>query len=852
LDNVFIFLFFASFKIEKNSEALLPFALIETVHSNHLDLRIKPFNKGLINLQIEQVYLTSTATDTFLVYLQPNITQAKLIGQALANTKYIQNFNFTVETQQATSLIQFSFNFPADLINIIDSSCRLSIPTKDLNLSLANPSVNSVLARVQPHFTSIYGVDFTCQLFLSRNLWLDRTLFHTVFTESQSQAHLKISPDTGLIRMKKPFYGKLVFQFNARLFFKDSPLRPTTESEIISLKIVSVDERPSLNSSVPIHASMDVLAPLNLPVVTYFRKTSSQNVFDSIHLTVNGDLGEFSLTEVLYALNWNYNEFNSYFMVYCFDTKSLQKFEICPFELHPNGDVRISERSTGTDQVSLLLRLSSSEVPQIKYLNLSVRNSSGRVEFENENCTVLVRLGSGGDSSEGNRLVERFNFEQSQIVPVLLFRMAVKQNETQTRFKYTMTEVDHRPDETNQLNSCFDIDSETGDIFFKCKWPFAHHSLFKPNERVARIEKLLKIKVRKYPANIDTITYLNIQFELTADNNSLSDNQRAYLNILMFNCAKVFATSEANNLKHSYLINKLIANNFKHLLGHLKSRNSIKADSKRASNFRQTEFDIIYETETAPIPAQTDIYRIDFEYLLRQFGLEDSSDEGALYELNQIENNNDTSYFRLNSLTGLVTLSVDLTAMFSINTVYRLHFNATKSFKLATDSGNTRNSFESNKFTANIYFKVKKMDLGHLPRPVMSTQSVSLTLDNSNRDKPIMNTLDAYLIDSNLNVSSVYEVNYRVNSDRGDTTFYVNPKTGKLYARNNIVERNYKFDLITVFKYNGSVVHELTTRIEVQATSRQQKLTETTQMSTSLEKKPNKHTFVAGKSLLKQ
>ncbi len=518
---------------------------MEAVHTNHLDLIVHPFNNSLISLHIEQVYLSSAATDTYLIYLQPDFTQAKLIGQALANNNTVQRLNFTVATRdQSSRLLQFTFNFPTDLVNLIASSCRLSVSVSDSSLSLANPSVNSVLAEVRPHFTSTYGIDSACQLFLSENLWLSQNLFHTVFAEAQPQAHLKINAHTGRIRMNKLFYGKLVFQFSARLFFRDLALRA---AEFVSLQIVSVDERPSLNNSMPIHASVGLSSTSpTLPVVTYFRKTSTQNVFDSIELTVAGDLAEFSLAEVLQALNWNYNEFSSYDLVYCFDTNSLQKFETCPLQLQASGTLAVSAEKSG---VSLLLRLGGPAVAQIKYLNLSVRNSSASVEFESENCTVLVRRGS----QPGDQLVGRMNFEQSQVVPVLLFRMAVRQNETTSRFKFSLAEMDEKPDKTNQLNQCFQVDPDTGDVFFKCKWPFAHHSLFAAGERVARIEKLLRIKVRKYPANVDAHTFLNVQFELTADNNSLSDSQQAKFSVMMFNCVKALAATDSTQLRQRAL-----------------------------------------------------------------------------------------------------------------------------------------------------------------------------------------------------------------------------------------------------------------------------------------------------------
>lgn len=161
-----------------------------------------------------------------------------------------------------------------------------------------------------------------------------------------------------------------------------------------------------------------------------------------------------------------------------------------------------------TDSVNLLIRIGSNvgavdktTQPRIKYLNMLVRNSSNYVEMEHQNCSVLVRI-VDDEIPRGrlsNKLVERFNFEQAQMVPILLLRMNVKQNETNARYKFSLIEDEMS---RNQLDSCFEIDSNSGDVYFKCKWPYAHHSLFKANENVARIQKRLRIKVIFFLLNI--------------------------------------------------------------------------------------------------------------------------------------------------------------------------------------------------------------------------------------------------------------------------------------------------------------------------------------------------------------
>ncbi len=166
------------------------------------------------------------------------------------------------------------------------------------------------------------------------------------------------------------------------------------------MQIVSVDERPSLNNSMPIHPSKGVSSTSpTLPVVTYFRKMSTQDVFDTIELTVAGDLAALS-----------------------------------------SKRVHCSNRRVARCQCAIRAPLSSWR-------------------------TVLDRCGS----QPCDQLVGRLNSEQLKVVPVLLFHKAMRQNKNTSRFKFSLAEVDEKPDKTNQLNACFQFDPNTCDMFFKCK-----------------------------------------------------------------------------------------------------------------------------------------------------------------------------------------------------------------------------------------------------------------------------------------------------------------------------------------------------------------------------------------------
>jgi len=68
---------------------------------------------------------------------------------------------------------------------------------------------------------------------------------------------------------------------------------------------------------------------------------------------------------------------------------------------------------------------------------------------------VLDRCGS----QPGDQLVGRLNSKPA----------SGRQNKNTSRFKFSLAEVDEKLDKTNQLNACFQVDPNTGDMFFKCK-----------------------------------------------------------------------------------------------------------------------------------------------------------------------------------------------------------------------------------------------------------------------------------------------------------------------------------------------------------------------------------------------
>lgn len=812
------------FKLEKNFNSAIPFGLIELVHFKNLKLAVEAVN-GLatIPFKVDQVYLNDLNTDTFLVFIQPNYTEIEALGRLIMGRE--SKANFTVHAYDRTGqvfvsdLVQFEFELVKDIVAMVTNSCRAELDQSAYELELNNPGAGTVLLNLKTSLRSNYGVDEMCWLLLSSNLWYKRGLFHTQFSSTHNQSYVSIDRFTGTVRLDKVFYGKLRFQFRSGLFFNRR--QRLDAGQLINIQIESIDSRPSLNASTPIQAVLTIGEDL-VPIVNYFKKstaTSSRNVFDSLRLMFTAeDQQELHLPKILSALNWHYSEFNTYEQVYCFDTDTLTKLDACPFELNSNG----TSHGSVSDTASMLVRLTNDatqmQQPLVRYVNMVITNASNHVEFEHQNCSVLVRQQTKNHNAhvQSQRKSKKFNFEQSQIERVLLVRMDVKQNETVgSKFKFSLAEQKKASTLSNQLDNCFEIDQDLGDVYYTCTWPFAHHSLFKDHSQIARIHKRLRIKVRKYPKNIETVTYLDVQFEITR-NSSQYDTQPTDFNVLLYQCAQQYADDETTNVKSNYLINKLLTSDFKRILHKLKSSTIVTA-STVARNFSQHSFDIVYTpNNSAIIPAGTQLYRLDLVYILRNLNIDDPNDEAMFYEFKQLSGD----LFRLNILTGLITLVSDWQPSVQAPTNQNLlTFSLVKSLHLPSTASNQNSNFEKLVLTARVTFDIKGITVDFLPQPVLSTQAIKLQLNSEQlprRDQLIMSKVESYLLNSNLSVSSVYKLEYKL--EPMNVPFYIEVTTGDLYFNRLLAVEpvaKYKFDYVVQFFYENKRVHELNVKVTV-------------------------------------
>lgn len=280
----------------------------------------------------------------------------------------------------------------------------------------------------------------------------------------------------------------------------------------------------------------------------------------------------------------------------------------------------------------------------------------------------------------------------------------------------------------------------------------------------------------------------------------------------MFNCAQQY--KEETSIKETYLANKLLANDFKHMLRGIKSSNILTVNSN-AVNFHERSFDIIYTPSNTrnftTIPAGTGIYRIDLVYLLHKLGIEDSNDEAMFYEFRVV---NDAGMFRLNRLTGIVELAIDWHRGYGSQEVHVLIFKLVKTFQLPSRS---ENSLEGLEFKANIHFDVKEVNVNVLQRPALASSFVSIQMTKeTTHDYLLMPKIASYLIDSRLSVSDVYNVSYQL--DQNDLPFYVDSATGDLFynsLRSGRVREAYDLKWIAVFKNDDRRVHGLSAIVHV-------------------------------------
>ena len=233
-------------------------------------------------------------------------------------------------------------------------------------------------------------------------------------------------------------------------------------------------------------------------------------------------------------------------------------------------------------------------------------------------------------------------------------------------------------------------------------------------------------------------------------------------------------------------------------------------------NHPSLTFDIVFTpTHLGPIPAHTQIYRLDLVYVLRNLNIDDPRDEAMFYEFKQLSGD----LFRVNVLSGLISLASEWQPD-PANKLHehRLQFSLVKSLQLLPDTqAAADSSLEGLVFTARVIFDVGTVDARFLPRPVLATRSVSVYLrGEATRDQFLLARVDAYLLNSNASVASIYKVEYRL--EPANLPFYIEVTTGNLYFNSLLaidLLDTYKLFYVVQFFYQNERVHELSVRVNV-------------------------------------
>ena len=805
------------FRLEKS--LILPFGFIQVDSGFESSLKIKPISG--IEFKIERVYLNSSNT-FFLVYLQPSLNEM-IQFKAIVNNNLDKSIRFAVNVESYT-ILMFDFSMRTDLVEMIAGQCRLELdsPVKDIHLT--NPSALTVLAKISSTLTNVYTTNNPetnlCEVYLSYGkLWNNQGLFHVRYAEVNNQTMISVNSSTGLVRLEKIFYGKLNFLISAQLYFAQVPLMNAVDTQL--LKVTALEQRPLLNNDTSIYAALSSHSnPDAPPVVAYFKKNAAfKKWFDTIELSLAGPHKHLNLPRVLSSLSWIYNENRVYFIVYCFG-EDLVKFDKCPIALDSDGTLHFQSSSAQSPQVNLLIRAADSR-QHLKYLNLMIVNSSSQLQFEHQNCSILIRLNEGSITTKANSNNR-----------VFLTKMNLKQNDSLSKLQFSLLEVQDEPSSSVMLRNCFEIDP-LGNIYFKCKLPPAGLR-FNKSMTMLRIEKLVKVTATN-SNHLEAFTYLRIQFELSM-NSSWQPHQQ--LNILMFDCEKPHEAVNSNkHARETKLISTLLVNDYKQLLRRTKAAGSVLATDAvvHVANVTARNFEFVYLIEqndkqfadTAKLAAGTHIYRVDLAYLFRKLQLDDQDDECPLYEFNLVANDHDL--FRLNRFSGLIELAVDwqLPIAYLINSInvfkYRLVFTITKLIELGQHAHNLNNL----EFQCDVYFKLEHdMSLNKdvlrrlLPAPMLAQSHLELSVENMNQhqDYMLMRQLNSFVVlNETLQRSQrLYNLTYLIGG--ANLPFYVDSNTGQLFFSNSntkLVQPRYTLTMIVLFKFKHMLLHELHASISI-------------------------------------
>jgi len=276
------------FKLEKYSNSIIPFGLVQTDMDEPESILIKSMKSeepNLADFKLEKLYLQSEHAYHYLVYMQTtyhDLIRMKQLLLAPEITSRLYSINKCIKkTTKCGLLSKFEFNLADDFISIVEHSCNMTVELNEQSTTAATTptdvfklskwlSLNSALFKLTTKFSSIYANDL-CQIYLlSKNRFLSESLFHVEYELSEPTASLiELNKHTGIAKLLNDYRSNLIINNNdnnnkisidATLYFKNVKMKPLNRSNNkFTFNVELVDDSASyleldnLISSSPFH-----------------------------------------------------------------------------------------------------------------------------------------------------------------------------------------------------------------------------------------------------------------------------------------------------------------------------------------------------------------------------------------------------------------------------------------------------------------------------------------------------------------------------------------------------------------------------------------------------------------------
>jgi len=464
------------FKIEKYSDVIIPYALIQTdsIDSIHITS-----NNDLIKFKLEQIYLPSE-TQFYLVYIEPSHADLTEIKEILLLKSNLSQIEVSIQTcksnNKCNSILKFDFKIIDEFISMFENTCSMYLQQEEETNRLIlskQISLNSILFKLNAKFTSVYSSDLMCHL----SQMLNESMFHVIYEQIDfTQPLVDLNGQTGIAKLIDYNQNINEFKINiqAYLYFKTLKLK-MFKSLTIYYDLIDDSNRFELELSSPF----------------FFKQIKSSNdSIEIIHIKLKS-LDDFLQANVS-LLKFNNNNLK-YDLVYCSQVNCL--FYLNENEIKTNADLNPESLNKS---MALIVKLHN--LDSLKYVKIVINYEN--IKFEKENCSIRISL-SQKQFQDSNELSQ---------LNIFLIKMNIINDNNSDIGEFSLIN-----ENIDKLESCILINPKSGNVFLKCK----SLNFLKQYEQTQQY----KVKI----AYKHIVTYLDLIFDLNNNSQNLSD-------ITLFNC----------------------------------------------------------------------------------------------------------------------------------------------------------------------------------------------------------------------------------------------------------------------------------------------------------------------------